>query len=85
MLQPVLDVLDGTFVNQVQRCTSACLLDDLRKVFGTIAECIGIISYRTVYAVVFVSTVISEGFTSLLRCPNISQKMAENKYCITSL
>ena len=53
MLQPVLDVLDGTFVNQVKRCTSACLLDDLRKVFGTIAECIGIISYRSVYAVVF--------------------------------
>lgn len=61
--------------------------------FGAVAECIGIISYRTVYAVVFgqhlykltqdivglfdaffVSTVISEGFISLLRRPSISQK-----------
>ena len=53
MLQPVLDVFNGILVYQVQRCTSACLLDDLRKVFETIAECIGILSYRTVYAVVF--------------------------------
>ena len=51
--QPVLDMFYRRFIDQVQRSPATRLLDDFRKMLGSVAKRIRIITHRTVHTLIF--------------------------------
>lgn len=45
VFQPVFDMFDSTFVDQIQRGSATCVLNDLRQVFGAVKKRIGKIGH----------------------------------------